>query len=307
MSKRDTFRSFRDLDPSRFRKEERGPSDSPDAVPPGSDGADGEAAPEDETAMFLDAVAGNIDISGKNTPLEPDAPQFRGRKAEKNHPVLRNGENAAPEPLPPRGQSPVPPDRRPPASEEERLFAEAMGGVRPIQARGREITPSAKAGSAVAARLADMDDIFPGKLEFSLEYTDEYVQGHVLGLDPVVLGKLKAGAYSPEGHVDLHGQNMEQAYATLTAFIRLAYQNGKRHVLVITGRGRNSPGGTPVLRERVQAWFTREPFKRVILGFCSAKPGDGGAGALYVLLRRRKKSQGKIVWNTVPTEEDLLV
>ena len=152
-----------------------------------------------------------------------------------------------------------------------------------------------------------MDDIFSGKLEFSLEYTDEFIQGHVMGVDPVVLGKLRAGTYSPEGHVDLHGQNMEQAYATLAAFVKHAYQSGKRHLLIITGRGKNSPGGTPVLRERVQAWFTRDPFKRVVLAFCTAKPGDGGTGAVYILLRKRKKNQGKIVWDRQPGEEELLL
>jgi len=129
----------------------------------------------------------------------------------------------------------------------------------------------------------------------------------VLGLDPVVLGKLRAGAYSPEGHIDLHGQNLEQAYAALSVFLKEAYHGGKRHLLVITGRGKNSPGGTPVLRERVQAWFTRDPFKRVMLAFCTAKNGDGGPGALYVLLRKRKKNQGKIVWDRNPSEEELLL
>jgi len=50
-----------------------------------------------------------------------------------------------------------------------------------------------------------------------------------------------------------------------------------------------------VLRERLQAWLTRDPFKRIVLAFCTALPKHGGAGALYVLLRKRKKD-GKINW-----------
>lgn len=186
------------------------------------------------------------------------------------------------------------------------LFDRAMEGVAPVRARGRETLPPPKPVPETMADVNRMDEILSGKLEFSLEYTDEFIQGHVMGFDPLILGKLRAGAYSPEGHVDLHGQNLEQAFPTLAEFIKHAYQSGKRHVLVVTGRGKNSPGGTPVLRERVQAWFTREPFKRVVLAFCTAKPGDGGAGALYVLLRKRKKNQGKIIWDRTPSEEELL-
>ncbi len=198
------------------------------------------------------------------------------------------------------------------APEEEELFAQAMGGVEPIRARGRDLPPSPRRAEKRKIRIAPapdavMDDVLTGKLDFSLEYTDEFIQGHVLDLDPAVLGKLRAGSYSPEGHIDLHGRNMEQAYTALVAFVRAAYQEGKRHLLIITGRGRNSPGGTPVLRERVQAWLTRDPFKRVVLGFCTARPNDGGAGALYLLLRGRKKNRGKILWDRKPTEEELLL
>ncbi len=182
-----------------------------------------------------------------------------------------------------------------------------MDGVRPIHARGRDLVPPSRPRPLRETASADMDAYLNGKLVFSLEHTDEFVQGYVQGFNPVVLGKLKAGTYSPEAHVDLHGKNIEQAYATLVSFVKHAYQDGKRHLIVVTGRGKNSPGGTPVLRERVQAWFTRDPFKRVVLGFCSAKPSDGGAGALYLLLRKRKKSQGKIVWDSKPSEEDLLL
>ena len=313
MSKNDTFRSFRDLDASRFRKEgDAQPRKKP--APPKKD----TAVPDigDESAMFLAAVAGNVDVSRKHTPDDADAPAPRpGKNTVAKHSAAKNSVGRAalppfplpekPLPVPQAETSPPPVIKKP---QDADIFSRAMDGVRPIRARGRDMAPPSKSlPPPNNGALADMDELLSGKLEFSLEYTDEFVQGHVLGLDPVVLEKLKAGAYSPEGHVDLHGQNMEQAYATLVAFIRHGYQAGKRHLVVITGRGKNSPGGTPVLRERVQSWFTRDPFKRVVLGFCSAKPGDGGAGALYLLLRKRKKSQGKIVWDNKPSEEELLL
>ena len=76
-----------------------------------------------------------------------------------------------------------------------------------------------------------------------------------------------------------------------------------RTVLVVTGRGKNSPGGLSILRAQVQEWLTKEPFKRVVLAFCTAKTCDGGTGALYVLLRRYKKSRGAILWELPFTDQ----
>jgi DNA-nicking Smr family endonuclease len=295
MDKHETFRSFQDLDALRFRKLGDIPGDGVPAKKPAA------AAPavEDESALFLDAVSGSLDVSLKHTPADADTPVPRDGKNKKR---LAVPAEASP---PPQAEGAAAPPEKPEGAD---LFAKAMGGVRPIRAGGRDLAPPSGFPEPARARPpAEMDDISNGAFEFSLEYTDEFVQGRVLGLEPVAFEKLKAGAYGLEGHVDLHGQNMNQAYATLVAFIKHAYRNGKRHLIVVTGRGKNSPGGTPVLRERVQAWFTRDPFKRIVLGFCSAKPGDGGAGALYVLLRKRKKSRGKIVWNTIPSEEELVL
>lgn len=312
MKKRDIIRSFQDIDSSRFpgKTGVAGIAGKTDFPPETADNLEADSA--DESALFLEAVAGTLDVSMKN----PAMPVAESREEETPSPAfgvavphVAKQKETAPSLMRKKPTGPGGPDKPAPLScEEERLFLNAMDGVAPVRAGGRDLAPPAKpAGRAKPADMTLMDDIFTGKLEFSLEYTEEFVQGHVLGLDPVVLAKLRSGAYSPEGHLDLHGQNLEQAYASLAIFLKTAYQNGKRHVLVITGRGKNSPGGTPVLRERVQAWFTREPFKRVVLAFCTAKPGDGGAGALYLLLRKRKKSQGKIVWDRMPSEEELLL
>lgn len=115
-----------------------------------------------------------------------------------------------------------------------------------------------------------------GKIEFALAATDEYIEGHVLGLDLITVGKLQAGRYSPEAHLDLHGLNAVQAFQTLVGFIKGAYLKGQRTLLVVPGRGRNSPHGMPILRTKVQEWLTQEPFRRVVLAFCTARPADGG-------------------------------
>lgn len=50
-----------------------------------------------------------------------------------------------------------------------------------------------------------------------------------------------------------------------------------------------------VLREKLQSWLTQDPFKRVVLAFCTAQSHDGGPGSVYVLLRKYRK-KGRIYW-----------
>lgn len=136
-----------------------------------------------------------------------------------------------------------------------------------------------------------------GDIEFELEYTEEYMYGYVRGLDIKTFQQLKSGSLSVAGHLDLHGMTSDQARDSLLFFIRESYLQGHRCVLVVTGRGRNSPGGQPILRTETETWLTKEPLRRVVLAFCTAQPKDGGAGALYVLLRKQKKTEGKVQWD----------
>lgn len=191
-------------------------------------------------------------------------------------------------------------------SENSRDFLKAVKGTRPLHAGGREIPPEPEPQPvSLAAYRHPLQDFMEGKVEFSVVSTDEYAEGHVVGLDLSLVGQLQSRQFSPETHIDLHGLNSEQAFHTLVGFFRSAYYKGVRVALIVTGRGRNSPNGAPILRGRVQEWFTHDPFKRVVLAFCSAKQEDGGAGAFYVLLRRYKKSSGKIRWDVMPTDPDL--
>lgn len=190
--------------------------------------------------------------------------------------------------------------------EDAASFASAMQGVKPVDdSRGRALTPPAPA-APIRHKSVERDyltEFTEGKYEFALECTEEFFEGHVMGLDPLVVSKLRAGNYSPEAHIDLHGLNAEQAYTALLDFVRASYNQGRRNIIVVTGRGKNSPGGLSILRQNMQDWLTKDPFKRAVLAFCTAQPKDGGAGALYVMLRKLKKSQGKIRWERRPGEE----
>ena len=68
-----------------------------------------------------------------------------------------------------------------------------------------------------------------------------------------------------------------------------AHQSGQRCVLIVHGRGLNSKDQVPVLKHRLTTWLTRGSWARLVLAFTSARPCDGGAGALYVLLRRQPR------------------
>jgi DNA-nicking Smr family endonuclease len=109
--------------------------------------------------------------------------------------------------------------------------------------------------------------------------------GHMPGLDRRTAERMTKGAFPIEGRLDLHGLTRDQAQAKLIPFLAHAYERGKRAVIIITGKGQ---AGSGVLKAEVPRWLNL-PFNRdKILGFSHAQPKDGGDGALYVLIKRRR-------------------
>lgn len=197
------------------------------------------------------------------------------------------------------------------APQAEEIFVQAMAGVTPLDGRhkGREVLaesaePSVpprsfkdEAAGEQAWVAAALRNLVQGRLEFELKFSEEYMHGCIQGLDRRVLEQLKAGQFSVEAHLDLHGLNALQAREAAIDFLRAQYYLGRRCVLLIPGRGRNSPAGLACLREELPLWMTREPLRRMVLAFCTALPRHGGAGAVYVLLRKFKKGPGKVRWD----------
>lgn len=110
-------------------------------------------------------------------------------------------------------------------------------------------------------------------------------QRQMQGLDGPTRDKLAKGRLPIEARIDLHGMTQGEAHALLLSFLRRAHMLGVRHVLVITGKG-SSLGSDGVLRKAVPDWFATPAFRSLVGGFESAARGHGGAGALYVRLRR---------------------
>lgn len=190
---------------------------------------------------------------------------------------------------------PPPPKKAKPtaADEEAALFLEMVGEVRPV----RESVPRAPPPpprtaeqitipSEEAESLARLAELVSGEGPFDLADSDEFIEGAVQGFDERVLRKLRTGVFSFQAHVDLHGLTKEQAKSELEQFIQRSRVAGRRCVLVVHGRGLHSKDQIPVLKQSVQVWLSHGRPAKHVLAFCSAQPQDGGAGAVYVLLRR---------------------
>lgn len=101
--------------------------------------------------------------------------------------------------------------------------------------------------------------------------------------------KLARGRASPDAAIDLHGMHRQEAFTALREFLARAQISGARIVLVVTGKGRGASeaGGAGILRTSVPNWLRGAEYRSIILGFEEAARPHGGAGALYVRLRRR--------------------
>lgn len=113
-----------------------------------------------------------------------------------------------------------------------------------------------------------------------------------LRMDHGTFGRMKRGRLVPEARIDLHGMTLDAAHPALIRFILRAQADGKRLVLVITGKGRGEDHGilypTPrgILRRQVPHWLEIPPLAQAVLQVTSAHIRHGGEGAFYVYLKR---------------------
>ncbi|MCC6303667.1 MAG: Smr/MutS family protein [Rhodobacteraceae bacterium] len=112
-------------------------------------------------------------------------------------------------------------------------------------------------------------------------------------LDRRRLARLARGGARPEARLDLHGLTVAEAEPALTRFVLRSQAEGRRLVLVITGKGRAGgdgalavPGRPGLLRRQVPVWLSTPPLALAVTGIAEAHLRHGGAGAFYVGLRR---------------------
>jgi DNA-nicking Smr family endonuclease len=172
------------------------------------------------------------------------------------------------------------------AEAERNLFTLAVGHVKPINAQARVLIhpkrpatrPLQQTLDDQAALVESMSDEFDVS---TLLDVDDQLSFRRPGIGTDVTRKLRKGVWSIQGQLDLHGLRSDEARDAVGQFVRDAKRMGWRCVRVVHGKGLGSPGKEPVLKSKVQRWLVQ---KQEVIAFVQAKPSDGGAGALVVLL-----------------------
>lgn len=173
---------------------------------------------------------------------------------------------------------------------EQELFAHSIGPVKALPVRHspgqhaqiRIVPPAPIPVQQQLDELAVMREAISDEFDGdALLDTDDSLSFRRPGIGLDVVRKLRRGAWRIQGQLDLHGLRRDDARDTLSQFIREAQKTGWRCVRVVHGKGLGSPGKTPILKGRVQSWLIQ---KNEVLAFAQARPAEGGAGALVVLL-----------------------
>jgi DNA-nicking Smr family endonuclease len=169
---------------------------------------------------------------------------------------------------------------------DENLFARAIGATQPLQRKPvvplspeppPPIPVQHQRDEARVLRESLSDDFDVS----TLLDADDAMSFRRPGIGTDVTRRLRAGDWTIQRQIDLHGLRSDEAREALGAFIRTACKQGLRCVRVVHGKGLGSPGRQPVLKVEAQRWLIQ---KKEVLAFVQARPAEGGAGALLVLL-----------------------
>ena len=177
----------------------------------------------------------------------------------------------------------TPGDDDPDGGEEARLFRDAVRGVKPLAARAHAPRPKPRP----RARFARADRAAVLRESLGAEPPDPALAGgeelvyHRPGLQSSVLRKLRRGEYRVQREIDLHGLTVAEAKQALREFLIEALEQQVRCVRIVHGKGLRSGHRGPVLKSAVGAVLRRTG---AVLAYVSARPADGGTGAVYVLL-----------------------
>ena len=170
---------------------------------------------------------------------------------------------------------------------ERRMFELAVGPVTALPRHGRADLQLPRPAPLARQREGDerealsqtMSDDFDVD---SLLETDGELSYRRRELPPSVLHRLRSGEWALQAQIDLHGLRRDEAREALGHFLQQCSLRGLRCVRVVHGKGHGSPGREGVLRIKVRRWLVQ---REEVMAFVQARPIDGGAGALLVLLR----------------------
>jgi len=190
--------------------------------------------------------------------------------------------------------SPFLPDSKADESDDY-LFQKAMEDVIPLKDNKNKIIRSPVRKEKSPDRLSAhsnrvreyLSRLVKESAAWDISFSDEYMEGAVSGVGPKIMKRLKRGEFSVQDYIDLHGLIKKEAETVVNNFLIQSYHQGLRCVLIVHGRGLGSVDHQPAIKKELPVWFKRGILKKIVLAFVTARPWDGGAGALYVLLKKR--------------------
>lgn len=172
--------------------------------------------------------------------------------------------------------------------DERRAFEEAMREVVPLADEDRPETVPVRKAPPVRRSPEEIGEPVQFQLEQWGEPPNEHWEATAPGVGRQPLNRLRKGRVPIQRDLDLHGLDTETAREAVFDVLRQMWQRRERGLLIVHGRGLHSEAG-PVLKSSLPGWLAAPPHGRRILGFLTAPPDLGGAGATLVLLRKRKK------------------
>jgi DNA-nicking Smr family endonuclease len=185
--------------------------------------------------------------------------------------------------------------RRRLSPEERAAWHQLARSVRPLTASARAPEGEDETQDAAAARNVALAPKSENCLMKSMTVPEQSASrsGPVDVLDSSWERSIKQGRLQPEMTIDLHGNSLVTAHQRLDWALGDAVADGVRVLLVITGKSREKAGsrdrsGRGAIRAEIADWLDRSPFAAHIASIRNAHPRHGGAGALYVIMRRQK-------------------
>ncbi|MFP6742815.1 MAG: Smr/MutS family protein [Alphaproteobacteria bacterium] len=183
--------------------------------------------------------------------------------------------------------------KKPPApDDDDRLWQAVTGGVEPLKSN-RKRPPAARPPATPAAKpIAKVEQTRPAPLKATAPPPRPVAlppldKARPTGIDKRTAERLKRGKLGVEARLDLHGLTQAEAHRRLDHFLAEAYDSGVRTAIIITGKGRISQDGG-ILRQMVPRWLNQPPNRGRVVAISEAQPKDGGTGALYVRVKKKR-------------------
>lgn len=183
-----------------------------------------------------------------------------------------------------------------PTQADRALFRSATAGAQPLVRPAHPPPPGLHPEPPKAIPLQHMRDeqavlreAMSDELDLDhLLETDATLSWRREGIGSDTLRKLRRGHWTIQNEIDLHGLRRDEAREALGQFLRIALQREWRCVRVIHGKGLSSPLREPVLKHKVRSWLMQ---RDEVMAYVQARPSDGGAGALVLLLRSARRTE----------------